>query len=139
MHDHSEIYQLFSAYFWLIFPIGVGVILTLGAYLHHRRFQRALEVIQACATQGREAPPEVMALIQPRRREPDPVTKAQSFTLVSFILLAAAAGFVVLALALGSGARPGLSFVVVVALGLAIAFLAAARMVRRDADRLNRP
>jgi len=139
MHEHSEFYELFSAYFWLIFPIGVGVMAMLGAYLHHRRFQQALEVIQACAAQGKEAPPEVMALIQPKRRESDPVAKAQSFTLVSFILLAAAAGFVVLALTLGPEARPGLSFVVVVALGLAVAFFAMARTVRRDTDRLTGP
>jgi hypothetical protein len=139
MHEHSEFYELFRTYFWLIFPIGAGVMAMLGAYLHHRRFERALEVIQACAAQGREAPPEVMALVQPRRREPDPVGKAQSFTLVSFILLAAAAGFVVLALTLGREAQAGLLFVVVVAAGLAIAFFAMARTMRRDADRLNGP
>ena len=136
---HSEFYELFRNYFWLIFPLGVGAIAMLGAYLHHKRFQRALEVIQACAAQGREAPPEVMALIQPKRRDRDPVAKAQNFTLVSFILLASAAGFIILALTQGREAQGGLFFVVVVALGLAIAFFAIARIVRRDADRLNGP
>jgi hypothetical protein len=139
MHEHSEYYELFHAYFWLIFPIGFGVMAMLGAYLHHKRFQRALELIQACATQGKEAPPEVMALIQPRRRDGGPVAKAQNFTLVSFILLAGAAGFIVLALTQGHEARGGLFFVVVVALGLAIAFFSAARIVRQDSDRLNGP
>ena len=97
------------------------------------------KVIQACATQGKEAPPEVMALVQPKRREPDPVAKAQAFTLVSFILLAGAAGFVVLALTQNREAQSGLFFVVALSLGLAIAFFAAARIVRRDADRLNGP
>jgi hypothetical protein len=139
MDGHSEFYDLFSSYFWLIFPIGAGAMAMLGAYLHHRRFQQALEVIQACATQGKEAPPEVMALVQPKRREPDPVAKAQAFTLVSFILLAGAAGFVVLALTQNREAQSGLFFVVALSLGLAIAFFAAARIVRRDADRLNGP
>jgi len=111
----------------------------LGAYLRHKRFQQALEVIQACATQGKDAPPEVMALVQPKRREADPVAKAQNFTLVSFILTASAAGFAVLALTMPRQAQSGLFFVVVVSLGLAIAFFAAARIVRRDADRLNGP
>lgn len=137
MQTHSDFYYLFHGFFWLIFPIGVGAIAILGAYLHHKRFQRALEVIQACAAQGREAPPQVMAIIQPRRQDRDPVAKAQAFTLVSFILLAAAAGFIALTLTQSRDAQSGLIFVVVVALGLAAAFFAAARMVRRDTDRLN--
>ncbi len=136
--DHDS-YWLFSHFWWLIFPIGVGVMAMLGAYLHHKRFQQALEVIQACAAQGKEAPPEVVALIQPRRRERDPVAKAQNFTLVSFILLASAAGFTVLALTQSRDAQGGLFFVVVLALGLAIAFFALAQIMRRDINRPNGP
>ena len=139
MHDHSEFYQLFNSYFWLIFPIGFAAIAMLGTYLHHRRAQRALAVIEACAIQGKEAPAEVVAMIQPRRRDRDPIERAQNFTLVSFILIAAAGGFTVLALAQGKAAESGLFFVASLAAGLSAAFFAVAMIVRRDAERLNKP
>ena len=137
--QHSDFYEIFRQFFWLIFPIGSGVIVMFGIWLHHRRALHALEVIQAYAAQGKDAPPEIMALIQSRRREQTPVQRAQNMTLVAFILTAMAVSFVVLALSLGGGMHGvgGIYFVAVMFAGVAIAFFIAAWMTRRDAARAD--
>ena len=130
--QHGDFYELFRQFFWLIFPIGCGVIAMFGLWLHHRRALQALEVIQAYAAQGKEAPPEVMALIQSRRREKSPAERAQTMTLVAYILLAMAVGFAVMTAAIGGSARElaGMYFVVVLFAGVAAAFFIAARSAR---------
>lgn len=135
MQHHSEFYQLFSGFFWLVFPIGAGLIFMFGAWLHHKRAQTALEVMQTYAAQGKDAPPEVLALIQVRRRQVTPAERAQAMTLVGFILLAMAAAFTVLAATRGDPLRDlaGLYFIVAMFAGVAIAFFIAAWMARRDA------
>lgn len=137
MHQHSEFYDLFSGYFWLIFPIGVGIIVMLGTWLNHRRALSALEAIQAYATQGKEPPPELLALIQPKRREHNPTERARNMTLVGFILLAMSASFVVMAAFMGGDMqqRGGMYFVVVMFAGVAVAFFITAWTTRRDAAR----
>ena len=139
MPQHSEFYQLFNSYFWLIFPIGTGVIAMFGTWLHHRRAQQALEALQSFAAQGKEVPPELLALIQPKRREQSPVQRAQTMTLVAFILAAMAVSFVVLATAIGGSVRSlsGLYFVAVMFAGVAVAFFVAAWITRRDAGRAD--
>ena len=134
MQQHSDFYQLFSGFFWLIFPIGVGILAMFGTWLHHRRAQTALEVIKSCATQGKDAPPEVLALIQSRQREHRPTERAQNFTLIGFILVAMAISFSVLIAALGADlhALAGLYFVMAIFWGVAVAFFVAAWMARRD-------
>ena len=139
MQQHSEFYQLFEGYFWLIFPIGVGIIAMLGVWLHHRRALSALEAVRFYATQGKEPPPELLALIQPKRREQNPVERAQKMTLVGFILLAMAASFVVLAITQGGDMRQqgGIYFVAVMFVGVAVAFFITAWITRRDAGRAD--
>jgi len=137
MHQHSEFYDLFSSYFWLIFPIGVGIIVMLGTWLHHRRALSALEAIQSYATLGKEPPPELLAMIQPKRREQNPTERARNMTLVGFILLAMSASFVVMTAFMGGDMqqRGSMYFVVVMFAGVAVAFFINAWMTRRDAAR----
>ena len=69
MPQHSDFYLFVRDFFWMVFPIGAGIIAMFAAWLHHRRAQQALEVLQSFAAQGKAVPPELLALIQPRRRE----------------------------------------------------------------------
>lgn len=141
MHTHSDFYLFVTEFFWLVFPIGAGIIAMFGAWLHHRRALQALETVQAYAARGQEAPPEVLALIQPRRREYNPVERARNMTMIGFILLAMAAAFAVLIWALGGEVRAlaGLYFVTALFVGVAVAFFITAGIARRDDKRAERP
>ena len=135
MPQHSDFYLFVRDFFWMVFPIGAGIIAMFAAWLHHRRAQQALEVLQSFAAQGKAVPPELLALIQPRRRERAPGEQARTMLLVGFILLAMAASFTVLISALGGDMRTlaGLYFVAAMFVGVAAAFFIIAGIARRDA------
>ena len=141
MQQHSDFYLFVTEFFWLIFPVGVGIIVMFVIWLSHKRAQTALEVIQSYAAQGREAPPEVLALIQPRRREYNPVERARNMTMIGFLLLAMAAAFAILIGALGGEVRSlaGLYFVAALFAGVAVAFFITAGIARRDVKRAEHP
>ena len=135
MPQHSDFYLFVRDFFWMVFPIGAGLIAMFAAWLHQRRAQQALEVLQSFAAQGKAVPPELLALIQPRRRERAPGEQARTMLLVGFILLAMAASFTVLISALGGDMRTlaGLYFVAAMFVGVAAAFFIIAGIARRDA------
>ena len=135
MPQHSDFYLFVRDFFWMVFPIGAGIIAMFAAWLHPRRAQQALEVLQSFAAQGKAVPPELLALIQPRRRERAPGEQARTMLLVGFILLAMAASFTVLISALGGDMRTlaGLYFVAAMFVGVAAAFFIIAGIARRDA------
>ena len=139
MPQHSDFYLFVRDFFWMVFPIGAGIIAMFAAWLHHRRAQQALEVVQSFATQGKEVPPELLALIHPRRRARAPGEQARNMLLVGFILLAMAASFTVLISALGGDMRTlaGLYFVAAMFVGVAVAFFITAGIARRDASRAD--
>jgi hypothetical protein len=55
-----DFYNLFSAFWWLIFPLfGMGIAL---AYLwsRHARANRVLDILKSYADQGKDPPPDLM-------------------------------------------------------------------------------
>lgn len=137
MDQHSEYFQLFSTYYWMVFPLGAGLFAMLVIWLHHKRAQAALTIIQSYASLGKEAPPEVLALLRLTPPEEGPVRRAQKLTLVGFIVLAFAVSFGVWTFLMDGDVqqRSGLYFIVLLFAGVAAAFFAAAWMARRDLSR----
>jgi hypothetical protein len=68
MHNHSELYDLFSHFWWLLFPLFWGLNQVLKTLLRHNRADEALALLKHYADQGKEPPPELIALLgQPDR------------------------------------------------------------------------
>ena len=58
--------DLFSAYWWLIFPLSGMVFSLFQAWLKDRARRDALDVLKSYAQAGREPPPELVAKLDLR-------------------------------------------------------------------------
>ena len=91
--------ELFQQYWWLMFPIFGMAMGFWGMVSHERRARAALEVVKTYVEQGKEPPPEMMALVKQGLDEDEgPVTPSQrnSERAWSFFIFAGiAAGFAV--------------------------------------------
>ena len=141
---HSEFFELFSAYWWLIFPLGWGVSMLIRLWMRQRQAEKAMEIIKSYTDQGKEPPPEIIKLLQPAERNYSVVVtqqrerdRARGLMLASFIFVALAVAFAVLAGGhLHDGDADdhlGLVFVTVLMGGFAAAFFIAAMLQNRDA------
>ena len=134
--DH-DFYSLFSAYWWLIFPLGWGIAALVKAVLRHKRAQQALEVIQSFAQQGKEIPPDLLKLLQqPEQPRRTPREKARGLMLAGFVMLALFVA--ILTLTIGNwylaGDRDigGLLCAVALFASLGVAFLTTSRIIAKD-------
>jgi hypothetical protein len=70
MGIHSDWYWLFHDYWWLLFPAGWALGQMLKNILRHSRASEALAVLKTYADQGKEPPPELVAVLrQPEKAE----------------------------------------------------------------------
>jgi hypothetical protein len=70
MHDHSDWYRLFGGFWWLLFPLGWAIGALIKNLLRHNRAKEALAVLKTYADQGKEPPPELIAVLrQPEQAE----------------------------------------------------------------------
>ncbi|HWY60718.1 MAG TPA: hypothetical protein VNW15_02340 [Rhizomicrobium sp.] len=141
--DH-DFYSLFSAYWWLLFPLGWGVAVMFKSWMRHKRAQQALEVIQVYAQQGKEIPPDVLRVLQqPEKPGRSPMYGSRGFTLVGFFCAALAIAFPVLIAGHVGGNDPdafyGMLFVAVLMAGFAAAFFLTGHLLARDSKRLDPP
>jgi hypothetical protein len=124
--EHSDFYRFATHFWWLIFPIGWGFAGLLAAWLRHQRAQQALEILSRYADQNREPPPEVLALLQPRRgcRERNPDGRPAHFWGGGFFFAALSVAFAVLYLGKIAGgdheSQMALLFVTVLMAGFAV-------------------
>lgn len=140
MHNmamNHDFYGLFSAFWWLLFPLGWGIAAMVGAFLRHKRAQQALEVIQAFAQQGKEIPPDVLKVLQgPERAERSPKDRARRLMVMGFVLVAFSAAFAVFTIGnwLTEGDKDVYALVFVVALfaGIGGALLLSSRIMMND-------
>ncbi|HJT43620.1 MAG TPA: hypothetical protein VJ750_08975 [Rhizomicrobium sp.] len=92
-----DFHMLFSAYWWLIFPLFWMVSESMQLWSRHLKAQRAMDVIKACVEQGKEPPAEILQILQSserKRRE----RHEQGYGWISVFLFAAiAAGLVMFA------------------------------------------
>ncbi len=98
--DH-DIYWLFAHFFWLIFPIFGMAMGVIAMRQRHARANRTIDLIKSYADQGKDPPPELLAVL----RDPDFAGRGNGSSLwVPICLFAAlAAGFVMFALITGNG------------------------------------
>jgi hypothetical protein len=67
MNDHSDWYRLFAGFWWLLFPLLWACGALFKNILRHNRASDALALLKSYADQGKEPPPELLAVL----REPD--------------------------------------------------------------------
>jgi hypothetical protein len=70
MQDHSDWYWFFHDYWWLLFPAGWAIGQLIKNWMRHNRAKEALSMLKSYADQGKEPPPELIAMLrQPEQAE----------------------------------------------------------------------
>jgi hypothetical protein len=55
---------LFTHYWWLLFPLGFGLSCLIRMILKDDENRRAMALIRSYTDQGKEVPPELLALLK---------------------------------------------------------------------------
>jgi len=143
MGDHSDWYWLFHDYWWLLFPAGWAFGQMLKNILRHNRAREALAVLKTYADQGKEPPPELVAVLrQPEEAEERRAAQGgywQYGWIPVFLFGALSVGFVLLTIwPPGPGIpKPATIFAAVIMAGLCIGNLVV-MLARRDQDQRDR-
>ena len=58
--DNNTFVQLFSSYWWLIFPLGWMIMSVFGMIGHYRHKSETLKLIKTYADQGKDVPPALL-------------------------------------------------------------------------------
>jgi hypothetical protein len=66
--DH-DFYDLFSRFWWLIFPLFWMGAMVMAQWSRHARANRALDILKSYADQGKDPPSELLKSLQPGRDE----------------------------------------------------------------------
>jgi hypothetical protein len=132
MPGHSEIYQFATSFWWLVFPIGWGFAGLLRVIFRHHRAEQTLALLKSYADQGKEPPPELLALL---RSEPKRERRSDGSGLLipAFLFTGLAAAFAITPLVRGGFERGPGFFVALTMAGLAVGFFAAFG-IRRQSD-----
>lgn len=96
MH-HSDWYIFASSYWWLIFPMGWGVVAILRIWERHRRSQTTLDLLKSYVDQGKEPPASLLETVVPETAVPGWTYQPLHFWLGALALGAGAVGFAALA------------------------------------------
>jgi hypothetical protein len=139
----AEFADLFSRFWWLLFPLGWAIGQLAKSWMRHARAKEAISVLKAYAEQGKEPPAELIAILQqPEQHDRHHDKRKSHYGWVSVFLFGAlATGFIVLArmpFQEIEGRSPMLYFVAIVMAGLAIGNLVA-MLARGKQDRIDAP
>jgi hypothetical protein len=139
MNDHSELFQLFNRYWWLLFPLFWGIGQLLKNWMRHSRAKEALQVLRSYADQGKEPPAELVAVLrqpeQERRERSDHYGRYGWIPVFLFGALACAFGMLgIWHTELGVPQTP-MFFVTIIMAGLCIGNLVAMQS-RKPQDRI---
>lgn len=96
MH-HSDWYNFASSYWWLIFPIGWGVVAIFRIWERHRRSQATLDLLKSYVDQGKDPPAALLETVLPQTAVPEWTYQPLHFWLGALALGAGAVGFAALA------------------------------------------
>lgn len=96
MH-HGEFYSFASSYWWLIFPLGWGVVAILRIWERHRRAQATLDLLKSYVDQGKEPPATLLETVLPQTAAPEWTYQPLHFWLGALALGAGTVGFAALA------------------------------------------
>jgi len=95
MH-HSELYSFATSYWWLIFPLGWGLVAMLQIWVRHRRAQATLDLLKRFIDQGKEPPAALLESILSQPGAARWTYQPLHFWLGALLLGAAAIGFAAL-------------------------------------------
>ena len=119
-----DFFNLFSRFWWLIFPLFWMCTAMVKLWLRHGRANRTLDVLKSYAEQGKEPPPELLAALQDRHEERDHRYGQREHGWIRFFLftaLAAAFSFVAfVSNDMTEGHEFAFIFVAIVMIGLAL-------------------
>lgn len=127
--------EIFSNYWWLLFPLGFFIAAGWGSLMRYKRTQAKIDLIKTYAAAGKEPPADLLASLDVDDEEHERRTGGggvyprsggtSAFLVILFAGLAAVFAFTGYADLL-SGTREELYFVAMVLAVLSLAFLAAA-------------
>ena len=129
-----DFYSLFSAYWWLIFPLFWMCAALAKLWLRHARANRTLDILKSYAEQGKEPSPELLAALQVRPDEQRRQAHSEYLWIPVCLFAALAVAFASLAIFpndLADGHKPAFAFVTIVMIGLALGNLAPILIHRR--------
>lgn len=141
MQQHSEFYTFAVGFWWLIFPIGWGLVGVMRVWLRHQRAQKALELLNTYAQQNREPPPEVLAQLRGGGMDRVGRNAAHGFLAGGIILAGIALAFLSL-LSLRWDDQfnyRGLVFVAIIIGGASVAMFVRAWLAARDRSTIPPP
>lgn len=92
MH-HSDIYNFATGYWWLIFPLGWGIIAMLRIWVRHRQALAILDIMKGLIDQGKEPPEALVESLGLQTRPPERSYQPLHFWLSALLLGAGAIGF----------------------------------------------
>lgn len=98
--EHGDFYELFRRFWWLIFPVFGMMMGMMALWQKHARASRAIDIIKSYADQGKDPPPELLAVL--RDSQFGGPEKTEANWLPVFLFGSLAAGF-----ALGAVMRMG--------------------------------
>jgi hypothetical protein len=142
---NNDFYSLFSAYWWLLFPLGWAIFRLVRLSLDHKRAGQALELIKTYADQGKEIPPDLLKVLQQPNQTitRSPREKARALLVPGFVFISLAASCLVLVIGRVAGnerdAYVGMMSSVVLFLGMGAAFFIIAYLYHRDSKKLDSP
>lgn len=143
--QHSELYKLFTGFWWLLFPLGWGLGGLIRLWLRHVRARQTLDILKSYVDQGKEPPPEILNILQhdtnaSQARRGDGLQRSGILWIPVFLFGALSCGFILVALSRTDDHdnHIGLLFVAIVMAGLSLGFLVTNLLQKKagDQDRL---
>jgi len=136
-----DLYWLFNRYWWLLFPLFWGISQMVKSVLRHKRAQAALEVLQSYASQGKDPPAELVAVLRQPDQAEGKSNRHGSYRhygwIPVFLFGALAGGFGLMAIFPPDKDIPPvvMPFVALIMLGLCLGYLMAMQAPNKDQDR----
>ena len=136
MQNHSEWFQLFSRYWWLLIVLVVLFLGLFKSWLRHLRANRGLDLIKSYIDQGKEPPPELLQYLRAPVEDSRRRIKGASDAFFAAIVVAGVAAAFTLTASIEHEAH--IYFVVIILAGVAVACVVRGLM-RQSEDRRNLP
>jgi hypothetical protein len=137
---HGDFFELFNRYWWLLFPLCWGIGALVKNIFRHHRATDALTLVKTYADQGKEPPPELLAVLRQTERDMPRLNGSNFATygwIPVFLFGALTCGFVMMGVWRpdDSVPRPAMFFVALIMAGLCIGNLVAMQ-VRKKQDQV---
>ena len=95
--QHSDLFEFASSYWWLIFPLGWGLLAMLQTWLRHRQARAMIDLLKIYVDRGEDPPDALLNAILPQAPSVQRSFEPLQFWLCSLLLSSGAIGFAALA------------------------------------------